>query len=123
MKLIILDRDGVINFDSDQFIKHPDEWKPIPGSLDAIARLTREGWRVVVVGGADDSEAAATLCSHENLVNWTGELTVSQTAALLERADLFIGADSGPSHIAASAGLPSVILFSGNWTDLSLGYL
>lgn len=48
MKLIILDRDGVINFDSDQFIKHPDEWKPIPGSLDAIARLTREGWRVVV---------------------------------------------------------------------------
>lgn len=48
MKLIILDRDGVINFDSDQFIKHPDEWKPIPGSLEAIARLTREGWRVVV---------------------------------------------------------------------------
>jgi len=48
MKLIILDRDGVINFDSDQFIKHPEEWKPIPGSLEAIARLTREGWRVVV---------------------------------------------------------------------------
>ncbi|MEQ1661302.1 MAG: D-glycero-beta-D-manno-heptose 1,7-bisphosphate 7-phosphatase [Thiobacillus sp.] len=48
MKLIILDRDGVINFDSDQFIKSPDEWKPIPGSLGAIARLTREGWRVVV---------------------------------------------------------------------------
>ena len=48
MKLIILDRDGVINIDSDQFIKSPDEWKPIPGSLEAIARLTREGWRVVV---------------------------------------------------------------------------
>ena len=48
MKLIILDRDGVINFDSAQFIKSPDEWKPIPGSLEAIARLTREGWRVVV---------------------------------------------------------------------------
>ena len=48
MKLIILDRDGVINFGSDQFIKTPDEWKPIPGSLEAIARLTREGWRVVV---------------------------------------------------------------------------
>ena len=48
MKLIILDRDGVINLDSDQFIKSPDEWKPIPGSLEAIARLTREGWRVVV---------------------------------------------------------------------------
>jgi D-glycero-D-manno-heptose 1,7-bisphosphate phosphatase len=48
MKLIILDRDGVINIDSAQFIKSPDEWKPIPGSLEAIARLTRDGWRVVV---------------------------------------------------------------------------
>lgn len=48
MKLIILDRDGVINFDSDQFIKSPDEWKPIPGSLEAIARLNQWGWRVVV---------------------------------------------------------------------------
>ena len=37
MKLIILDRDGVINVDSDQFIKSPDEWKPIPGALEAIA--------------------------------------------------------------------------------------
>ncbi|MDD2929853.1 MAG: D-glycero-beta-D-manno-heptose 1,7-bisphosphate 7-phosphatase, partial [Sideroxydans sp.] len=48
MKLIILDRDGVINYDSDQFIKSPDEWKPIPGSLEAIARLNQEGYRVVV---------------------------------------------------------------------------
>lgn len=48
MKLIILDRDGVINFDSDQFIKSPDEWKPIPGSLEAIARLCQADYRVVV---------------------------------------------------------------------------
>lgn len=48
MKLIILDRDGVINQDSEQFIKSPDEWKPIPGSLEAIARLNQWGWRVVV---------------------------------------------------------------------------
>ena len=48
MKLIILDRDGVINFDSDLYIKSPDEWRPIPGSLDAIARLTQWGYRVVV---------------------------------------------------------------------------
>ncbi len=47
-KLIILDRDGVINFDSDQFIKSPDEWKPIPGSLEAIARLSQADYRVVV---------------------------------------------------------------------------
>ncbi|MFA5243193.1 MAG: D-glycero-beta-D-manno-heptose 1,7-bisphosphate 7-phosphatase [Sulfuricella sp.] len=48
MKLIILDRDGVVNFDSDQFIKSPDEWKPIPGSLEAIARLNQAGYRVVL---------------------------------------------------------------------------
>ncbi len=48
MKLVILDRDGVINQDSDQFIKNPDEWKPIPGSLEAIARLNHSGYRVVV---------------------------------------------------------------------------
>ena len=47
-KLVILDRDGVINFDSAQFIKSPDEWKPIPGSLEAIARLKQNGYRIVV---------------------------------------------------------------------------
>lgn len=48
MKLIILDRDGVINYDSDAYIKSPEEWNPIPGSLEAIARLHREGFRIVV---------------------------------------------------------------------------
>ena len=47
-KLVILDRDGVINRDSEQFIKSPDEWRPIPGSLEAIARLNHAGFRVVV---------------------------------------------------------------------------
>jgi D-glycero-D-manno-heptose 1,7-bisphosphate phosphatase len=48
MKLVILDRDGVINLDSDMYIKSPDEWRPIPGSVDAIARLNQWGYRVVV---------------------------------------------------------------------------
>ena len=48
IKLVILDRDGVINFDSDHFIKSPAEWKPIPGSIEAIARLNQNGYRVVV---------------------------------------------------------------------------
>jgi len=47
-KLIILARDGVINFDSANYIKSPAEWKPIPGSLEAIARLNQAGYRVVV---------------------------------------------------------------------------
>jgi D-glycero-D-manno-heptose 1,7-bisphosphate phosphatase len=48
VRLVILDRDGVINHDSDQFIKSPDEWRPIPGSLEAIARLNHAGYRVAV---------------------------------------------------------------------------
>lgn len=49
MSLIILDRDGVINHDSDDFIKSPTEWEPIEGSLEAIARLNYAGYRVVVI--------------------------------------------------------------------------
>jgi D-glycero-D-manno-heptose 1,7-bisphosphate phosphatase len=48
MKLVILDRDGVINFDSPNYIKSPAEWKAIPGSPEAIARLNQAGYRVVV---------------------------------------------------------------------------
>lgn len=48
MKLVILDRDGVINQDSAKFIKNPNEWIPIPGSLEAIALLNQSGFRVAV---------------------------------------------------------------------------
>jgi len=48
MKLVILDRDGVINQDSDQFIKNTTERQPIPGSLEAIAKLNHAGYRVVI---------------------------------------------------------------------------
>jgi len=48
MKLVILDRDGVINEDSTDYIKSPEEWRPIPGSLEAIARLNHAGYKVYV---------------------------------------------------------------------------
>lgn len=48
MKLVILDRDGVINHDSAQFIKNPEEWVPIPGSLEAIAMLNQAGFRIAL---------------------------------------------------------------------------
>lgn len=48
MKFVILDRDGVINQDSDSFIKSPDEWVPINGSLEAISRLSRAGYRIFI---------------------------------------------------------------------------
>lgn len=49
MRYILLDRDGVINFDSFEYIKSPDEWRAIPGSLEAIAQLNRHGYRVLIV--------------------------------------------------------------------------
>ncbi len=47
-KVVVLDRDGVINEDSAAFVKSPDEWIPLPGSIEAIAELSRAGYRVVL---------------------------------------------------------------------------
>lgn len=49
MRLVILDRDGVINEDTGDFIKVPEQWVPVPGSLEAIARLRRAEYRVVII--------------------------------------------------------------------------
>ena len=65
MKLIILDRDGVINQDSPDFIKGPDEWIALPGSLEAIARLSEAGWKVVIA--SNQSGVARRLFSMEAL--------------------------------------------------------
>jgi D-glycero-D-manno-heptose 1,7-bisphosphate phosphatase len=48
MKLVILDRDGTINEDRDDYVKSADEWVPVPGALEAIARLNHAGWHTVV---------------------------------------------------------------------------
>ena len=68
MKVIVLDRDGVINHDSDAYIKSPEEWIPIDGSLDAIARLNHSGYTVAVASnqsglarGYFDIEALAAM--------------------------------------------------------------
>ncbi len=101
---------------------------PIGHWRNLVARFLADGWRVAVVGGPEDTGHALALSPNANLCDWTGQLSVTQTAALLERCDLFIGADSGPSHLAATAALPSVILFSGTnrvgqwrpWSRLAL---
>lgn len=49
MKAIILDRDGVINQDSPEFIKSPDEWIPLKGSIEAIAKLKRAGYAIFII--------------------------------------------------------------------------
>ena len=78
-----------------------------------IDQFIESGWRIVVVGGIEDAHLSRVLVAHDRMRDWTGSLTVTQTTALLERADLFIGSDSGPAHLAASTGTLSVILFSG----------
>lgn len=85
----------------------PGHWRAL------IDRFLGDGWRVVVVGGPEDAGAAGALAMHRNLRDWTGRLAVTETAALIERADLFIGADSAPAHLAACAGVAAVVLFSG----------
>ena len=75
MKLIVLDRDGTINHDSDQYIKSPLEWKPIAGSLEAIARLTHAGWRVVVATNQSGiARGFLTEQDYEEVANRTEQL-------------------------------------------------
>ena len=73
MKLIILDRDGTINFDRDDFVKSADEWQPLPGALEAIAQLNHAGWHVVVASnqsglGRGLFDVAALNAMHSKMV-------------------------------------------------------
>jgi D-glycero-D-manno-heptose 1,7-bisphosphate phosphatase len=72
VKLVILDRDGTINHDSDAFIKSPAEFRPIAGSIEAIARLTQAGYRVVVATNQSGIargllDTSALIAIHETL--------------------------------------------------------
>ncbi len=66
MKLVILDRDGVINVESPDYIKSPEEWIPIEGSLEAIARLTEAGYKVAIA--TNQSGVGRGYYSHETLI-------------------------------------------------------
>jgi D-glycero-D-manno-heptose 1,7-bisphosphate phosphatase len=48
LKLVILDRDGVINYDSDEYVKTVDEWIPLPGSIEALGKLTKAGYKIAI---------------------------------------------------------------------------
>jgi len=72
MKLIILDRDGVINEDSDNYIKSAEEWMPIPGSLEAIGQLKSLGYTIAVASnqsgvGRGYYDLSTLLCMHEKM--------------------------------------------------------
>lgn len=79
MRLVILDRDGVINKESDAYIKTPEEWIPLPGSLEAIARLYRNGYQVVVA--SNQSGVARHLFSLDTLAAIHGRMKREVEAA------------------------------------------
>ncbi len=79
LPLIVLDRDGVINHDSSDFIKSPDEWRPLPGSLEAIAELTRLGYRIVIA--SNQSGIGRNLFDHTMLDKIHEKMTRSIAAA------------------------------------------
>jgi ADP-heptose:LPS heptosyltransferase len=73
----------------------------------------------MLVGCGSERRLAKRLAAQSprgSVVDWTGQLSVVELAALLERSDLFIGLDSGPAHLAAAVGIPVVVLFSGTNT-------
>ena len=47
-RLVVLDRDGTLNDEPEDFLRHPDDWRPLPGALEAVSRLNQHGWRVVI---------------------------------------------------------------------------
>jgi D-glycero-D-manno-heptose 1,7-bisphosphate phosphatase len=79
MKLVILDRDGTINVDSPDYIKSPAEWQPIPGALEAVARLHQADYRVVVATnqsgiGRGLFDTQALFAIHEKLQRALGQV-------------------------------------------------
>jgi len=94
-KLVILDRDGVINHDSDDFIKSVDEWIPLPGSLEAMARLTQAGWTVTVATNQSGLarglyDEAALEAMHQKM----GDLLAAQGG----RVDYLVYCPHGPNE-------------------------
>jgi heptosyltransferase-2 len=82
----------------------------------AVRLVKRLGAQIILVGGpADRAVAGFVLHGIPRLAvaDWTGQLTVVELAAVLEQADLMIGADSGPAHVAAAVDTPVITLFSG----------
>ena len=92
-RLVILDRDGVINRDSDEFVKSPEEWEALPGSLEAIARLNRAENRVVIV--TNQSGIARGLLTL-NTLNRIHEKLLTQLHALGGEIDAIFFCPHGP---------------------------
>lgn len=92
-RLIILDRDGVINHDSDEYIKSPQEWLPIDGSLEAIARLNYSGYHVAVA--TNQSGIARKLFTIDDLIDMHNKMH-QLVAEVGGRIDMIFFCPHGP---------------------------
>jgi ADP-heptose:LPS heptosyltransferase len=87
-----------------------DNWRRLLARIDA----EYPGHALALVGAQADAAVAAYVAQHWSgpMVNLCGRLTPRETAAVLERARIFLGPDSGPMHLAAAVGIPCVVPFS-----------
>ena len=108
MKLIILDRDGVINRDSAQFVKSPDEWLPIDGALEAIARLTHGGYRAVVATNQSGIGRGLFDMATLNAINSKMMKAVSQAGGRIEA--IFYCPDTSESSSVFRKPAPGMLL-------------
>ena len=108
MKLVILDRDGTINHDSDQYIKSPAEWKPIKGSLEAIARLTQAGCHVVVATNQSGIGRGLFDMATLNAIHDTMHRAVHQAGGRIDA--IFFCPHAGDSNCACRKPKPGMLL-------------
>ena len=118
MKLIILDRDGVINVDSDAYVKHADEWHALPGSLQAIAKLHRAGWKVAI---ASNQSGLARGYFDVTALNAMHQKCLAQLRALGGDIDAFFICPHGPDDACnCRKPLPGLFHDIGRRFDISL---
>jgi D-glycero-D-manno-heptose 1,7-bisphosphate phosphatase len=108
MKLVILDRDGTINHDSDQYIKSPAEWKPIKGSLEAIARLTQAGYHVVVATNQSGIARGLFDTAALNAIHDTMQRAVQQAGGRIDA--IFFCPHAGESDCDCRKPRPGMLL-------------
>jgi len=107
MKLVILDRDGVINYDSEDYIKSVEEWQPIPGSLEAIARLNNAGISVAIA--TNQSAVARGLCDLDD-INAIHQALRSRLSTVGGRVEVIAFCHHGPSnHCDCRKPLPGLL--------------
>jgi D-glycero-D-manno-heptose 1,7-bisphosphate phosphatase len=108
MKLVVLDRDGTINHDSDQYIKSPGEWRPIKGSLEAIARLTQAGYHVVVATNQSGIERGLFDTAALNAIHDTMQRAVQQAGGRIDA--IFFCPHAGESDCDCRKPRPGMLL-------------